>query len=53
MVEWLCGGLNDFHGSAFGLPVPGQQPVDFGCFGPAGDDALEDVGEIGERFDVV
>lgn len=42
-----------FGRGAFGLPFPRQQAVDFGRLGPTRDNALEDVGEIGERFDVV
>ena len=42
--EVRCGGLT---------PVPRQQRVEFVALGVAGDDALQHVGEIGERLDAV
>jgi len=33
------------------LPLPGQQVVELVSLGPSGDDAFEDILEVGERLD--
>src|SRR5690349_24080534 len=53
--ERHCGALRGSGqgGWAGRLPVPGQELLELMLFGAAGDDALEHVGEIGERIEAV
>ena len=46
-----CG--SPFGPLACGLPVPGEEFVQLMIFGPPGDDALEHIGEIGLRVEII
>jgi hypothetical protein len=52
-----CGEANSrgssFNPLAFSLPVPREQLVQLMAFGPSGDDALQHVGQIGLRIEIV
>src|SRR5271156_3464563 len=47
-----CGGPQRLPGGG-GLPVPGQQLVQLMALGAAGDDALQHIGQPGQRIEAV